>query len=568
MNPIPVTFNFSESVSNFVSGDVSVTGGTLSGFSGSGSSYSANITPSGPGTITVNVAANVAVDSSGSGNTAALQLTRTYAGDTTPPRVSSITRQNPAASPTNADSLIWRVTFNEAVSGVSAASFTPSGTTGTATVSSAGGNAYDVTVSGGNLAGLNGTVTLGLSGSHGISDSAGNALTNVAPTGANESFVVDNTAPTTTITSTATSPTNTSPIPVTVTFSEVVTGFADADVSVGNGSVSSFAGSGTTYTFNVIPAADGNVTVNVAANVAADAAGNGNAAATQLSIEYDSTSPGLTISGVPGAYLPGDTFVVTFTFAENVTGFDASDVVVTGGNLSNFAGGSPVWTATVTPGNTNDVTVAVSAGAAQDAAGNDTNGASATSAIDSAAISSEQIAYFMENRAHSLISNQPNLTRFLGGRSGGRFNATISSSAMGVDFASGAGGPAWFTFQGSHSESGTTELTYGLFSFGTQIVKNENLLVGIMAQLDHSEQMSDSGIWTTGTGWLAGPYMVRRLGDQPLFLEARLLAGQSHNSISPLGTFTDQFTSSRLLAKVGIEGQYQLSSARLFCSRT
>ena len=37
------------------------------------------------------------------------------ATDTTAPRVTSIERQTPTTSPTNADSLRWRVTFNEDV---------------------------------------------------------------------------------------------------------------------------------------------------------------------------------------------------------------------------------------------------------------------------------------------------------------------------------------------------------------------------------------------------------------------------------------------------------------------
>ncbi|MBF0296537.1 MAG: DUF4347 domain-containing protein, partial [Magnetococcales bacterium] len=97
--------------------------------------------------------------------------------DTTAPRISSIDRQTPATASTDADSLVWRVTFNETVSNVSTGDFSVSGSTATATnVASAGGNAYDVTVSGGNLASLNATVTLAISGAQDITDSAGNAL--------------------------------------------------------------------------------------------------------------------------------------------------------------------------------------------------------------------------------------------------------------------------------------------------------------------------------------------------------------------------------------------------------
>ena len=116
------------------------------------------------------------------------------------------------------------------------------------------------------------------------------------------SFTVDTVVPTVAISSTASSPTSTSPIPVTVTFSESVTGFVASDVLVTNGTLSGFAGSGTTYTFTVTPAASGAVTVSVAANVAQDAATNGNTAATPLSIQYVAPAALATVStATPGA---------------------------------------------------------------------------------------------------------------------------------------------------------------------------------------------------------------------------------------------------------------------------
>ena len=89
------------------------------------------------------------------------------------------------------------------------------------------------------------------------------------------------------ITSTASSPTITSPILITVTFSGSVTGFESGDITVDNGTVSSFSGSGATYTVNVTPTSDGVVTVDIPADVCTDAAGNPNTAVSQFSITYD-----------------------------------------------------------------------------------------------------------------------------------------------------------------------------------------------------------------------------------------------------------------------------------------
>ncbi|MFN8377757.1 MAG: Ig-like domain-containing protein [Anaerolineae bacterium] len=176
-------------------------------------------------------------------------------------------------------------------------------------------------------------------------DAAGNS--NTAATQFSISY--DGTAPTTTLSSTATSPTNTSPIPVTVTFSESVTGFVDTDVTVTNGTVSNFAGSNATYTFDVTPIASGTVTVDVAAGVATDTAGNGNTVATQFSITYDASAPTTTISSTATSPTSTSLIPVTVTFSESVTGFADTDVVVGNGSVSNFAGSGALYTFDVTP---------------------------------------------------------------------------------------------------------------------------------------------------------------------------------------------------------------------------
>ena len=97
--------------------------------------------------------------------------------DSIPPVLQSFQRQNPATSPTNADVLVFRATFSEDVVNVDAGDFAPNGTTATVTaVTPVSGSIYDLTVSGGDLAGLNGTVGLDLAGGQDITDAAGNAL--------------------------------------------------------------------------------------------------------------------------------------------------------------------------------------------------------------------------------------------------------------------------------------------------------------------------------------------------------------------------------------------------------
>jgi hypothetical protein len=112
-----------------------------------------------------------------------------------------------------------------------------------------------------------------------------------ASTVAQATYTFDNTRPSVTISSTAQANTNVSPIPFTISFSESVTNFVISDLTVSNGTTSGFSGSGNTYTVNVIPSAQGAVTIDIAADVAQDAATNGNTAAIQLSRTYDTVSP-------------------------------------------------------------------------------------------------------------------------------------------------------------------------------------------------------------------------------------------------------------------------------------
>jgi hypothetical protein len=113
------------------------------------------------------------------------------------PSVLAVEHTTPAHSPTNADSLTWTVRFGEAVQHLDATDFDVAGLTGeTIVVAAAGTDAFTVTVSGGALGGLDGTVTLGLAAGQDVINADGQALAGLSPTGTDErAWVVDNTAP-------------------------------------------------------------------------------------------------------------------------------------------------------------------------------------------------------------------------------------------------------------------------------------------------------------------------------------------------------------------------------------
>ena len=208
-----------------------------------------------------------------------------------PPRVESITRFDPTTSPTNADSLTWLVVFSEDVANVDPADFAVASTTANLSTLVATDSAarYRVTASGGDLPDLTDTVTLSFADDQDIEDLADNPLADTDPTGDGDDFYdVDNTAPTVEITVPATS---TGTFEAAFEFSEPVTGFAQTDIDVGNGTAVTFAGTGRSYTADITPQANGEVTVDVAEDVAEDAAGNGNSAAVRATSTYMAPGP-------------------------------------------------------------------------------------------------------------------------------------------------------------------------------------------------------------------------------------------------------------------------------------
>ena len=164
-----------------------------------------------------------------------------------PPTVSSIVTAD--ANPTNAPSVSWRVTFSEAVTGVSAANFSLSGSAATGasiTGLTGSGTTRTVTASTGPGDGLLG---LDLSDTSGIIDAAANPLSG---TFSGDAYTVDRTAPAVSLIVTAdANPTNAPSVSWTVTFSEAVTGVSAANFSLSGSaatgaSITGLTGSGTT----------------------------------------------------------------------------------------------------------------------------------------------------------------------------------------------------------------------------------------------------------------------------------------------------------------------------------
>jgi len=155
-----------------------------------------------------------------------------------------------------------------------------------------------------------------------------------------------------------------SSLSLTFTTSASTTDFAAGDVSVSGGTLSNFAGSGTTYTATFTPTAQGATTIDVASSTFTNAStGVDNTAATQFNWTY-STAPTMTITAAEvndGDSSADTSLSITFTASQSTTNFAAGDVVVSGGTLSNFSGSGTTYTATFTPSAEGATTIDVAA---------------------------------------------------------------------------------------------------------------------------------------------------------------------------------------------------------------
>ncbi len=154
----PITFDvvFSEAVTGFIGSDVTLggtAGATTASVTGSGATYTVSVSGmTGDGTVTASLAAGVATDLSGNGNSASTTTDNTVTYDVTNPTV-TINQAAGQADPTKASTINFTVVFSETVSGFATGDVTLSGTAGatTATVTEIApnnGTTFNVAVSG------------------------------------------------------------------------------------------------------------------------------------------------------------------------------------------------------------------------------------------------------------------------------------------------------------------------------------------------------------------------------------------------------------------------------------
>ena len=229
------------------------------------------------------------------------------------------------------------------------------------------------------------SVTALIEGANVFTATATDTAGNVSAVSNAVTLTLDTTAPAVSITSASgvsDSTVSSATLRYTATFSEVVTGFELSDITLagtangGSPVASNLQGTGAVYTFDVQKgSSDGSVTVSIAADVAEDSAGHSNIASNDYSLTINTASPAVSItsaSGVSGGIVSSATLSYTATFSVAVTGFELSDITLTGtangGNpvASNLQGTGAVYTFDVLRGNSDgSVIVSIAAGVTQ-----------------------------------------------------------------------------------------------------------------------------------------------------------------------------------------------------------
>jgi CSLREA domain-containing protein len=349
--PINFTVVFSESVSNFATGDVTLSGtagATTATVTGSGTTYNVAVTGmTTNGTVIATINAGVATDAAGNPNTASTSTDNTVTYDATRPSV-TINQASGQADPANASGPInFTVVFSESVSNFATGDVNLSGSAGATTGTVTGsGTTYNVAVSGMTA---DGTVIATVS-SGAATDAAGN--TNTASTSTDNTVTFDGTAPVVSSISRAVgaqNPTDAATVDFVVVFSEAVSGvdvndFAlTTDGTISGATIDNVASnSASNYTVTVSTGTgSGTIRLDVSDNDSiTDTAGNplggpgtGNGDFTNgETYTIDKTSPTVTIDQAAGQADPTDAAPINFTavFSKPVTGFDAADIQITG----------------------------------------------------------------------------------------------------------------------------------------------------------------------------------------------------------------------------------------------
>ncbi|MBA1198281.1 DUF4347 domain-containing protein [Pseudomonas plecoglossicida] len=348
-----VTVTFSEPVSGFTRGDLSVSGGTLSNFlsSDGGVTWIGNLSPD----SNISTTGNVIVLN----NTGVADLAGNSGSGTTESNAFAVDTQRPTAVISMADtalsageSTLVTFTFSEAVNGFDNSDVSVANGTLGNIVSSDGGITWTALFTPTlQVQDISNLITLNNSG---ITDLAGNSGTGTTNS---PNYTVNTVLPTATIVVADSVLALGQTSLVTITFSERVSGFNNDDLSIANGTLSTVTSNdgGLTWTATFTPASNVDDSTNLItldnSGVLGTSGNTGIGSTDSNNFVIDTQRPTATIVVADSALSVGETSTVTVTFSEAVTGFTRADLSVSVGQLSNFisSDGGVTWTGTLTP---------------------------------------------------------------------------------------------------------------------------------------------------------------------------------------------------------------------------
>ena len=316
--------------------------------------------------------ADVAVDAAGNGNTESQSHTVTV--DVSRPSVNITNVPTTVNAPFDVT-----ITFTEDVTGFDSftddISFSPDSVAVQGTISSVNQREYTATFT----PQAEGNVIFSVA-----ADAAEDAATNLNTASESHTVQVDLTRPSIDTVTGVPDAANETPFDVTITFTEPVAGFQVDEIEATDEIYTAtltpqdpITVSGEEYAeiyiLHVEPTSEGTWEFSLPAGIAQDESSNSNIASANYSVVFDFTPPTVTIASPSGPY--NGTFGVDFTFNENVTGFTADDISLTGSataEVSDLTGSGSGYTATITPatGADGDLTIQVPADVAFDGAGN------------------------------------------------------------------------------------------------------------------------------------------------------------------------------------------------------
>lgn len=330
---LSLAFTLSEDSADFVSSSVTVVGGSLSSFEGSGSTYMAIFVPVGAsGSKTISVDVGAFTDLAGGSNVVASN-TFEWEHDPIVPTMTVECLQGESGFYGN--DALYTFTF---FSSESTTDFNVND------IRCEGGNITDFT---GNGFTYTGTFYPNSDGSKNVHVNAGwyhDAAENSNEPSNTFTWTHDTTAPTVMISCSTIEENETTNLDAQTflfTWSEAGTSFEQNDIAIVNGAISEFTQiDDTVYSVVVTNTIDGAMSISVSNGNVADVGGNTNPDSSSYDWIFDSTSPTISIECEDGMSSGGSTNIAThrlrFVSSEVTADFDESDIDVEGGTLSSF----------------------------------------------------------------------------------------------------------------------------------------------------------------------------------------------------------------------------------------